>query len=128
MFIVLDLETTGLLAKEDEIIEIACVKIDRKTFQEIDRFSSFVKSKKEIPEFISQITNIFSDDIKNAPKFDDIRDDVEDFIQGYPIIGHNIQFDMRFLESHGVDISKNPTIDTFFLANFLCSDEKSLNL
>ncbi|NDK10068.1 DEAD/DEAH box helicase [Candidatus Gracilibacteria bacterium] len=128
MFIVLDLETTGLLAKEDEIIEIACVKIDRKTFLEVDRFSSFVKSKKEIPEFISQITNIFSEDISNAPEFKDIIDDVQNFIEGYPIIGHNIQFDIGFLESHGVNVSKNPSIDTFFLANFLCSDEKSLNL
>lgn len=128
MFVVLDLETTWLSAKDESIIEIACIKIDRKTFEEIDRFHSFVQPDKDIPEFISQITNIFQSDLEDAPSFHHILPEIEDFIGWYPIIGHNISFDLRFLESHGVDISKNPPIDTFFLANFLCSDEKSLNL
>ena len=128
MFIVLDLETTGLSANEDSIIEVACIKIDRNTFQEVERLSTFVHPEKEIPGLISQITNIFDKDVESAPKFEDIRDDIEDFIEGYPLIGHNIPFDIRFLQSHGVDVSKNPPIDTFFLANFLCYKEKSLNL
>jgi ATP-dependent DNA helicase DinG len=128
MFIVLDLETTGLSAKDDSIIECAFVKIDRNTFKEIDRFTSFVNPGKEIPGLISQITNIFNDDVACAPKFSYIEDDIQDFIEGFPLIGHNIPFDIRFLESHGIDTSKNPYIDTFFLANFLCFEEKSLNL
>lgn len=128
MFIVLDLETTGLSAKDDTIIECAFVKIDRNTFEEIDRFSSFVNPWVEIPGLISQITNIFESDIEGAPKFWDIQDDIQDFIEWLPLIGHNIPFDIRFLEAHGIDTSKNPYIDTFFLANFLCFEEKSLNL
>jgi DNA polymerase-3 subunit epsilon len=128
MFIVLDLETTGLSARDDSIIECAFIKIDRESFQEIDRFTSFVNPGRDIPGLISQITNIFSEDLIDAPKFSDIQDDVQDFIEGLPLIGHNIPFDVRFLESHGIDTSKNPYIDTFFLANFLCSQEKSLNL
>ncbi len=128
MFIVLDLETTGLSAKDDEIIDIALVKINREDFLEVDRYTTFIRPNASIPALISQITNIFDDDVEDAPRFSDISDDVQDFIEGYPIIGHNIIFDIRFLESHGIDTSKNPSIDTFFLANFLCFDEKSLNL
>ena len=128
MFIVLDLETTWLNSVSDTIIECAFVKIDRKTFKEVDRYATFVDPEREIPELISGITNIFNTDIEGAPRFQDIRDDIEDFIEGFPVIGHNIPFDLRFLESHGVDISKNPPIDTFFLANFLCYELKSLNL
>ncbi len=128
MFIVLDLETTGLSPKDDAIIELAFIKIDRKSFQEIERFSTFINPEREIPEFISQITNIFDTDVVDAPKFDDIRDNIEDFIEGYPLIGHNISFDLRFLDAYGINLSKNPPIDTFFLANFLCYQEKSLNL
>ena len=128
MFIVLDLETTWLSAAEDAIIECAFVKIDRKTFKEIDRYATFVNPGREIPELISGITNIFEKDIVDAPSFSDIRDEIQDFIEGYPLIWHNIPFDVRFLESHGIDTSKNPLIDTFFLANFLCYELKSLNL
>ena len=128
MFIVLDLETTGLSSKEDSIIECAFVKIDRETFKEQDRLTSFVNPQRAIPELISQITNIFGDDVEDAPVFSEIADDIQDFIEWFPIIWHNVSFDIRFLEAHGVDTSKNPPIDTFFLANFLCYDLKSLNL
>lgn len=128
MFIVLDLETTGLSARDDSIIEYALIKIERETFREVDRLSGFVNPGRDIPWLISQITNIFEDDVSNAPKFSEVSDDIQDFIEGFPLIGHNVSFDVRFLESHGIDTSKNPYIDTFFLANFLCFEEKSLNL
>ena len=128
MYVVLDLETTGLDPLSDEIIEVACVKIDRKTFQEVDRWTSFIAPQNSVPELISQITHIFPDDLVGAPEFSEIRETLQEFIAGYPIIGHNISFDIRFLQSHGVDVSKNPKIDTFFFANFLCYEEKSLNL
>jgi len=128
MFVVLDLETTGLSARDDAIIEIALIKIERESFQEVDRFHCFVNPWRAIPQLISQITNIFDTDVQDAKRFDQIADNVQDFIEWLPLIGHNIPFDVRFLESHGIDTSKNPYIDTFFLANILCSEEKSLNL
>lgn len=128
MFVVLDLETTWLSARDDSIIEIALIKINREDFKEIDRFHCFVNPGKDIPVLISQITNIFDEDVKDAKRFDQIAYEVQDFIEWLPLIWHNIPFDVRFLESHDIDTSKNPYIDTFFLANFLCSNEKSLNL
>lgn len=128
MFVVLDLETTGLSAKDDAIIEVAFVKIDRTSFKEVDRYTTFVNPERDIPLIISQITNIFDSDVQDAPKFSQLQDDIQDFIEWLPLIGHNINFDTRFLESHGIDLSKNISIDTFFLANFLCFQLKSLNL
>lgn len=118
MFVVLDLETTGLSSQEDTIIEIALVKIDRNTFEEVDRFSSFVQPGRDIPQIISQITNIFNEDVENAPTFSRLQQQVQDFIEDFPLIGHNIPFDIRFLESHGIDVSSNPSIDTFFSPTF----------
>lgn len=128
MFIVLDLETTGLSARDDSIIEIALIKIRREDFSEVDRFHCFVNPERDIPVLISQITNIFDEDVQGAKKFHQIADEVQDFIEWFPLIWHNIPFDVRFLESHDIDTSKNPYIDTFFLANILCSHEKSFNL
>lgn len=128
MFVVLDLETTWLSANDDTIIEVAFVKIRREDFKEVDRYTTFVNPWREIPALISQITNIFDTDVEDAPRISEISDDIEDFIEWFPLIGHNISFDIRFLESHGIDTSKNPKLDTFFLANILCFHEKSLNL
>ncbi len=128
MFIVLDLETTGLSPREDTIIECAFIKINRETFREESRFTTYINPEREIPGLISQITNIFHKDVEDAPIFEQVLDEIQDFIEWFPLIWHNVSFDIRFLESHGVDCSKNPPIDTFFLANFLCYKLKSLNL
>lgn len=128
MFVVIDLETTWLSSREDEIIEIACIKIERETFKELDRYHCFVKPDKPIPSLISQITNIFDRDVEDSKSFEEIAGEVEDFIDGLPIVGHNISFDVGFLRENNIDVTNIPTIDTFFLANFLCFEEKSLNL
>jgi len=128
MIIALDLETTGLNSGEDKIIEVALVKFDSKTFNIIDTFSSLVDPQIEIPELITNITNISNNDIKWSPKWKDIMSDIEDFIWETPILGHNVYFDKKFLISNFIEIQDNIAIDTFLLANSLNLQEKSLNL
>ncbi len=128
MFIVLDLETTGLSPRKDAIIECAFIKIDPQSWKEIGRLHSYINPEREVPSLISQITGIFDSDLAWAPRFTDMRDDIQDFIENAPLIGHNIPFDISFLESHGINTSKNAVIDTFFLANFLIRGKWSLNL
>ena len=67
MIVCFDLETTGLDKYNDEIIEIAMVKFDATTFERIDSFSTLLKPKGEIPALISNITNIFMEDVIDAP-------------------------------------------------------------
>ncbi|NCO31920.1 3'-5' exonuclease [bacterium] len=63
MIVCFDLETTGLDKYNDKIIEIAMIKFDEHTFKVIDTYSSFVDPEMPIPEIISNITNIFDDDL-----------------------------------------------------------------
>ncbi len=128
MIIALDLETTWLDSTVDGIIEVALVKIDEKTFEKIDEFQTFVHPGVPIPELITNITNISDSDVEGAPSFSEIRQDIQEFIGDAPILGHNTNFDRKFLLDNGIDIEKNLVLDTFFLANFLLSDLKSLNL
>lgn len=100
--IVTDTETTGLLAPSPASIhaqpfmtEIYCRKVDIKTFETIDEFESLVKPKIPIPEFITKITGISDETVKDAPDFSEIYDDLYDFFLGSEAaLGQNILFDL----------------------------------
>jgi len=128
MIIALDLETTWLDKNKDKIIEIALVKFDSDTFEIIETFSSLVNPGCEIPELTTNITNIRTDDILDAPYFDEIASKVSDFIWDLPILWHNVYFDRWFLLNNNINIEKNITLDTFFLANIFSRYQKSLSL
>ncbi len=128
MIVALDLETTWVDRNNDSIIEVALVKFDSETFEVIDTFSSLVNPWIEIPEVISNICNITNDDVKNAPFFDEIKEKISDFIWDLPILWHNTNFDRDFLINSWIELHKNIVLDTFFLANFLIIDQKSLSL
>ena len=115
-YVALDLETTGLDSNRDAIIEIGAVKFQGR--EVIDTFQTFVNPDRTIPEFIQRLTGISPNQVKNAPRFSSVEGDLEAFLEAHPIVGHNIQFDLRFLDSHGLSLS-NPNYDTWDLASVL---------
>jgi len=128
MIICLDLETTWLDRKNDAIIEIAMVAFDEKTFEIKAEYSKLVNPGRELDAMISNITNIFDEDLVGQPSFEDLRDEIEDFIWDHPILGHNIMFDVEFLKNAHVELRNNITLDTFSLSNFLSYEMHSLSL
>jgi len=128
MIVALDLETTWLDKTVDRIIEIWLVKFDKKTFEIIEQKSFLVNPEVEIPELVSNITNIFQDDIKDSPIWKDLIPEIENFIWDYPILWHNTQFDSGFLRANWIELKNNIELDTFEFANFLLTEEKSLSL
>jgi DNA polymerase-3 subunit alpha (Gram-positive type) len=58
-----DLETTGLDKYNDRIIEVAMIKFDEKTYKVIETFNSLVNPQIPIPDIISNITNIYDNDV-----------------------------------------------------------------
>lgn len=115
-FVALDLETTGLDADRERIIQVGAVKFcgDRV----IDRFETFVNPGRAIPDFIQRLTGIRPDQVSRAPHFSAISQGLEAFIEDHPVIGHNVAFDLRFLETHGL-ILPNSRYDTWDLASFV---------
>lgn len=128
MIIAFDLETTWLDKINDSIIEVALIKFDETTYEIIDTYSTFVNPEREIPDLISNITNIFDEDVINSPTIWNIKNELIDFIWDYPLLWHNVDFDCWFFETNWISTKNNVRIDTFFLANILCRDAKSLNL
>ncbi len=128
MIVCIDLETTWFDPKRDEIIEVALVKFDETSWEIIDTFTSLLNPKNQIPEIIEAITSIDNSLVDGAPTFDHIADEIEDFIWDAPILWHNVFFDIWFLQSNGINLSKNKILDTFVMVNFLYFKSPSLSL
>jgi DNA polymerase-3 subunit epsilon/ATP-dependent DNA helicase DinG len=98
--IALDLETTGVNAKNDHIIEVGAVKFQGG--EQVDTLSLLVNPQRKLSSFIVGLTGITQSDVDSAPDWDEVKSEVAEFISGVPIIGHNVGFDASFLRSHGV--------------------------
>ncbi len=97
-FVVFDIETTGLSARFDEIIEIAGVKVENGTIT--GRFSEFVKPEKEIPPHITELTRITNSMVENAETIDVVLKAFLDFCEGSVLVAHNATFDVGFIKKN----------------------------
>jgi predicted DnaQ family exonuclease/DinG family helicase len=124
-FVSIDLETTGLKAGVDEIIEVGIAKFD--LLGNYQEFQTLVRPESRLTRFISDLTGLTDKDLRDAPMFDEVRTEVMDFIGGLPIIGHNIQFDIDFLKAQGIRTT-NINFDTWELGALLLPTAEKLNL
>lgn len=121
-YVVIDLETTGNNpTADDKIIDVGIVVIENQ--QIIDEFATLLNPNQPIPPFIANLTGISDDDVKDAPTFEDIADEIiERFQDGY-LVAHNVPFDLGFLNAElkkaGKEPLKNPIMDTVELARIL---------
>ena len=115
-YVALDLETTGLRADRDAIIEIGAVKFQGQRV--VETFQTLVNPYREIPEFIRRFTGIAQRDVDSAPPFAVVAGELSDFTGSLPVVGHNISFDLEFLSKHGLQLS-NEVYDTWDLASIL---------
>lgn len=95
-FSVLDVETTGLSARNNRVIEIGIVKV--KNLKVVDKYTSLVNPGCDIPYFITQFTGIANSDVDYSPGFEDVAETIEEFIGNSIISGHNLSFDEGFLK------------------------------
>ncbi len=97
MYCVVDIETTGGSATNSRITEIGIVKTDGNRV--IDRFQSLVNPQQDIPRNIIQLTGIFPEMVKDAPRFDEILERVNEFTSDCIFVAHNVNFDYRFIQA-----------------------------
>ena len=65
-YVAVDLETTGLAAYKERIIEIGAVRM--RDDVEVDSFSTLVDPEWELPERITELTGICPEMLEGAPK------------------------------------------------------------
>jgi predicted DnaQ family exonuclease/DinG family helicase len=126
IYVSLDIETTGLRAETDFIIEIGAIKFNLEG-QALDTWSTLVNPQAPIPPKIQRITGIKQLDVASAPLLRDVSAKLYAFVQGAHIVGHNIQFDLGFLARKGFGLA-NTRLDTFELASIVLPKMRSYSL
>ncbi len=129
-FVVFDLETTGLNAYKNEIIEIGAVKL--KGTRIVDRFSQLVKPVGKLPKKIQELTGITEDMLIDSPSIEEILPKFLEFIEGATLVAHNAPFDMSFIRRDSLKILnkkiENTVIDTLRMARDLYPEFKNYGL
>ena len=127
VYVALDLETTGLSATDDAIIEIGAVRFQGD--QVIDRFETLVNPRRRIPAFITQMTGISNEDVADAPALAAVAPELLAFVgsEVAAVMAHNANFDIGFLRSAGIQFHR-PVYDTLELAGILVPGLPSYSL
>ncbi len=123
-FVAVDVETTGLKPVTHRVIEIGMARYCGG--QLADRYSQLVDPSRRLPQYITKLTGIRDADFEGAPTFADVAPDVEAFIGDDMIVGHNVEFDIRFLSAElkraGRQTIVNDRLDTMSLSTALLRD------
>jgi ATP-dependent DNA helicase DinG len=97
--VVFDTETTGLDFQRDAILEIGMIRLNRDGSEE--KLSTLFDPQRPIPRAISLLTGIRPEDCAGQPLLQDKISDLFDFVDGGWVVGHNVEFDLRFMNAAG---------------------------
>jgi len=125
IIVALDLETTGLDAQQDAIIEIGAVKFKGDRVE--DEFSALINPGRPIPYAIVQLTGINDAMVAKAPRLTQVLPQLEAFVGEATVLGHNIKFDLGFVQARGL-LRYNDVADTYNLAAALLPTAPRYNL
>ncbi|WP_019892702.1 3'-5' exonuclease [Allobaculum stercoricanis] len=116
-YCVIDTETTGLSSVENEMIEIGILRI--RNGKIVSRYSQLIHPRQAIDPFITNLTGITNEMVEHMPYIDEVKSMVLDFIGNDVLLGHNIRFDINFLNA-GFDMEiQNDLMDTLQFAKKL---------
>lgn len=97
-YIVIDVETTGGRPDHgDRITEIAAVVV--RDGQVAETFETLVNPQRSIPPWITHLTNISWEMVRDKPTFRDICDQLLSVMEGRVFVAHNATFDWKFVSA-----------------------------
>ncbi|MBM6613905.1 PolC-type DNA polymerase III [Desemzia sp. RIT804] len=129
-YVVFDVETTGLSAVYDKIIELSAVKMYKGNITET--FEHFIDPGHRLSQTTINLTGITDDMVRGSKTEEEVLKLFSEFAAGSILVAHNASFDMGFLNTgytrHNFSEADNPVIDTLELSRFLHPQFKSHRL
>lgn len=108
-----DIETNGLNHVRGRVIEVAAIRVENG--EVVKTFNSLIDPETELPYFITNLTGITSGDLRGAPTFSQIADELHEVMDGAIFVAHNVRFDYSFLKQ------EFKRLDRSFLPKQLCT-------
>lgn len=126
-WLILDLETTGLNPKTDQIIEIAAIRLGADGSRQ--EYETLVNPGVKISPAISQLTGITSEMTRTAPGLSEAAEPLLALMGDCLIVAHNAAFDVEFLtQGLSLDIPRSRVVDTLEFAKILFPQLTSYSL
>ncbi len=120
-YVVFDVETTGLSANFNKLIEIGAVKV--RGGQIVDRYQCFIKIDEQLSEFTTSLTGITDEDLLGGLELSEALREFYEWSKDGVLVAHNAIFDYQFLARNyerelGLTVTQ-PVIDTLELSRYL---------
>lgn len=120
-YVVFDVETTGLSAIYNDLIQVAASKMYKGNI--IAEFDEFINPGHPLSAFTTELTGITDDHVKNAKPLVQVLKEFQEFCKDTVLVAHNASFDVGFMnanyERHGLPKITQPVIDTLEFARNL---------
>ena len=97
MYAIVDIETTGGYAGNHRITEIAIYHHDG--MRVTNHYHTLINPGRSIPQFITGLTGINYEMVKESPSFAEVADEVHEQLKGRVFVAHNAHFDYSFLKN-----------------------------
>jgi len=125
-YVVFDVETTGLSAIYNDLIQVAASKMYKGNI--IAEFDEFINPGHPLSAFTTELTGITDDHVKNAKPLIQVLKEFQEFCKDTVLVAHNASFDVGFMnanyERHGLPKITQPVIDTLEFARNLYPEYK----
>lgn len=125
-YTVIDLETSGLDACTSEILEIGAIRY--RNHNPVDRFHSYVRPTSAIPKAASDVNHITWRKVSSAPPLQEIVPSFFDFLGEDLLIGYNIGFDIKFIQTRTQIDIQNPAFDVLPFARKMLPGHENYRL
>ncbi|WDF83739.1 PolC-type DNA polymerase III [Lacticaseibacillus pabuli] len=129
-YVVFDVETTGLSAVYDKVIELAAVKM--KDGQVLEHFEEMINPGFALSDFTIGLTHITNEMVQQGGTEEEVMTKFAKFTEGTIMVGHNVTFDVGFLNAAYKRLKmpaiSQPVVDTLELSRALHPESKNHKL